>query len=159
MGNYDNYYRKMKSEEKSKRKNKVFLGGTCNKSTWRNKLIPLLECDYFNPVVEEWNDNCYENEVREKNESKFHLFLITPLIEGYLSIAEVVESTLYSKDVTTVFMFIENDIDEDGELHGFTEHQIKSLKKVGEIVENHGGIYVDSTNFQRLANLLNNYLK
>ena len=33
---------------------KVFLGGTCNESTWRNELIPLLEnagVEYFNPVV------------------------------------------------------------------------------------------------------------
>lgn len=30
---------------------KVFLGGTCNGSIWREKLIPLLKIDYFNPVV------------------------------------------------------------------------------------------------------------
>ena len=30
---------------------KVFLGGTCAESKWREKLIPLLQCDYFNPVV------------------------------------------------------------------------------------------------------------
>jgi len=33
--------------------NKVFLGGTCNESTWRDELIPMLEIDYFNPVVDE----------------------------------------------------------------------------------------------------------
>ena len=32
--------------------NKVFLGGTCNNSTWRDELIPQLKIDYFNPVVE-----------------------------------------------------------------------------------------------------------
>lgn len=35
------------------KKRKVFLGDTCNGSTWRNKLIPLLEIEYFNPVVED----------------------------------------------------------------------------------------------------------
>lgn len=30
---------------------KVFLGGTCNNSTWREELKPLLKIDYFDPVV------------------------------------------------------------------------------------------------------------
>ena len=41
--------------------NKVFLWGTCNESTWRDKLIPKLEninFGYFNPVVEDWTPEC-----------------------------------------------------------------------------------------------------
>lgn len=30
---------------------RVFLGGTCNESTWRDELIKKLKIDYFNPVV------------------------------------------------------------------------------------------------------------
>ena len=48
---------------------KVFLGGTCNESTWRNELIPLLEekgIEYYNPVVEDWNPECQEEEYRQK---------------------------------------------------------------------------------------------
>lgn len=30
---------------------KVFLGGTYNGSNWREKLIPNLKIDYFNPIV------------------------------------------------------------------------------------------------------------
>ena len=33
---------------------KVFLGGTCNESLWRDKLIKKLEIDYFNPIVKDW---------------------------------------------------------------------------------------------------------
>jgi hypothetical protein len=33
--------------------NKVFLGGTCAETTWRDDLIPKLQIDYFNPVVED----------------------------------------------------------------------------------------------------------
>ncbi len=33
---------------------KVFLGGTCNESTWRDRLIKLLKINYFNPVVKDW---------------------------------------------------------------------------------------------------------
>ncbi len=31
---------------------KVFLGGTVSDSKWRDYLIPKLEIEYFNPVVE-----------------------------------------------------------------------------------------------------------
>jgi hypothetical protein len=41
---------------------KVFLGGTCNESTWREKLIPMLKIDYFNPVVKDW-----KLEIKEKD--------------------------------------------------------------------------------------------
>lgn len=40
----------------------VFLGGTCNNSTWRDKLIPLLTVDYFNPIVNEWTKECLEKQ-------------------------------------------------------------------------------------------------
>jgi len=35
---------------------RVFLGGTCNNSKWRDVLIPRLKIDYFNPVVDDWNE-------------------------------------------------------------------------------------------------------
>ena len=33
---------------------KVFLGGTCAGSKWRDNIIPQLKCEYFNPVVDDW---------------------------------------------------------------------------------------------------------
>ena len=36
-----------------KKQRKVFLGGTCNESTWRDELIKKLKIDYFNPVVDD----------------------------------------------------------------------------------------------------------
>lgn len=39
----------------------VFLGGTCASGTnWREKLIPKLDIEYFNPVVDDWDDEAYE---------------------------------------------------------------------------------------------------
>lgn len=70
---------------------KIFLGGTVN-SNWRDKLIPLLELDYFNPIVEEWNEKARINEEKEKNESEYQLYVITPRQEGFYTIAELVES-------------------------------------------------------------------
>ena len=45
---------------------KVFLGGTCNESTWRDRLIEMLEIDYFNPVVDDWTEECYEEGLRRR---------------------------------------------------------------------------------------------
>ena len=45
---------------------KVFLGGTCAGSTWRDELIPQLKIDYFNPVVADWTPECRAEEIRQK---------------------------------------------------------------------------------------------
>ena len=45
---------------------KVFLGGTCNESIWRDELIEMLEIDYFNPVVDDWTEECYQEELRQR---------------------------------------------------------------------------------------------
>lgn len=42
---------------------KVFLGGTCNNSKWRDELIPNLTVDYFNPVVDDWTPEAAKKEV------------------------------------------------------------------------------------------------
>ena len=36
--------------------NRIFLGGTCAETTWRDELIEQLEVDYFNPVVKNWTE-------------------------------------------------------------------------------------------------------
>lgn len=35
---------------------KVFLGGTVNGSKWRDVMKEKLIIDYFDPVVDDWND-------------------------------------------------------------------------------------------------------
>lgn len=57
---------------------KIFLGGTCNGSQWREALIPLLTIDYFNPVVEDWTLECQEREIRERESADLVLYTITP---------------------------------------------------------------------------------
>ena len=57
---------------------KVFLGGTCNNSTWRDKLIQQLEIDYFNPVVSDWTEEAYKRELKERETCDFVLYVITP---------------------------------------------------------------------------------
>ena len=131
--------------------NTVFLGGTCNESTWRDALIPKLEninFDYFNPVVKDWTPECQAVEIYEKeNKCNVHLYVITNKMKGVFSIAEVVES-VFNKDKKTIFCVLDGF---DGE---FQDFQTKSLKAVGEMVERNGGNYV--TSLDEVIEILNN---
>lgn len=68
---------------------KVFLGGTCNESEWRNYLIKLLTIDYFNPVVDDWTEECMAEERKQREICDYCLYTITPKMTGVYSIAEV----------------------------------------------------------------------
>jgi hypothetical protein len=78
--------------------NRIFLGGTCAKTTWRDELIEKMsrgnyEAEWFNPVVKNWTSECQENEENEKNNKcNVHLYVITPEMIGVYSIAEIVNS-------------------------------------------------------------------
>ena len=88
-----------------KNKNKVFLGGTCNESTWRNDLIKLLKIDYFNPVVDDWNEEAYQEELRQREICDFCLYVITPKMTGVYSIAEVVDDS-NKRPEKTIFCYL-----------------------------------------------------
>lgn len=75
---------------------KIFLGGTCANSTWRDELIPELDklgYSYFNPIVPDWTPECQEIEKKEKDENcDCHLYILTPEMKGVFSIAEIIDS-------------------------------------------------------------------
>lgn len=133
---------------------KVFLGGTvtgCNPLYgWRGKLIPLLKINYFNPVVRGWNKQAIEEEYRQKNEvCAYQLYVITPEIRGYLSIAEIgTASALYKEKA--IFCVIDDTFENDKK---FTKLQLRSLDNVGELVVRNGGKYFK--NLQDVADYLN----
>ena len=115
---------------------KVFLGGTCNESTWRNELIPLLEkegTEYFNPVVDDWTPECQEEEYRQKEICDVHLYLITKKMKGVFSIAEAVASC---QDAGKLTLFVFANF--DGE---FDEGERRSLDAVGNLIVKLGGAY------------------
>ena len=126
---------------------KVFLGGTCNESTWRDDLIKELKIDYFNPVVPDWTEECYQQELRERASCDYCLYVITPKMTGVYSIAEVIDDS-NKRPEKTVFYFMRGD---DG--HWFDEGQIKSLVKVGRMVKGNGGHFF--TAYQHVAEFLN----
>ena len=126
---------------------KVFLGGTCAESEWREKLIPLLKCDYFNPVVEDWTPECQENEEREKKICDYHLYVITPKMQGVYSIAEAVND---SKNVLRICIFCVTKEEDDRD---WTKSELKSLDATAKLIERNGGVVLNS--LEDVANFLN----
>lgn len=117
---------------------RVFLGGTCNNSDWRDKLIPKLKIDFFNPVVPNWTEEAYKEELKQREQCDFCLYVITPKMKGVYSIAEVVDDS-NKRPEKVVFHVIPNEGD-----NGFDKEQQKSLDKVGVMVEENGGTYIKS---------------
>ena len=113
--------------------NKVFLGGTCNGSPWRDAFVDSLQVDWFNPVVDDWNDEAYQRELHERENDAVVLYGITPMAEGFYSVAEVVDDS-NKRPERTVLLIKETDGDKT-----FSAHHMKSLKTVAKMVEANGG--------------------
>ena len=125
---------------------KVFLGGTCAKTTWRDDLIKAIQVDYFNPVVVDWTADCQVIEITEKDHHcDVHLYVITSAMEGVFSIAEVVDSVHTLGKVTILHVMP----------GGFEEGQLKSLKAVVNMVKANGGIAYIDTELERTARVIN----
>jgi len=120
---------------------KVFLGGTCNESTWRNRMIVHLGEEglgFFNPVVDDWNEDAQECELREREECDLCLYTITPKMTGVYSIAEVIDDS-NKRPEKTFLVILRSDGDER-----FTEAQWKSLGQVAKMVIRNGGYSFDN---------------
>lgn len=117
---------------------KVFLGGTCNGSQWRRYAEENLIMPYFNPVVEEWDDTAMEREEHEKNTSLYHLYVLTPLMEGCFSVAELINDC-NTPGVFTYFSYLEED-----KGVAFSRHQLKAMKAIADMVQKIGGYYYPS---------------
>ena len=128
---------------------KVFLGGTCNGSMWREELIPLLNMDYFNPVVKDWTPECQAEELKQREECDFCLYVITPRMTGVYSIAEAVDDSNKRPD-KTLFCFVD-----DNGFDLFTNGSTKSLMAVGEMIRRNGGLWCKD--LESVANALNTF--
>ncbi len=120
------------SELTTPKKKKVFLGGTCNESTWRDDLIKLLDIDYFNPVVDDWTEECYQEELKQRKISDFVLYVITPKMTGVYSIAEATDDSC-KRPNKTIFCVLSTDEDKS-----FDKGQLKSLEAVSKLVASNG---------------------
>lgn len=145
---------------------KVFLGGTCNESDWRDRLIPMLKINYFNPVVDDWDEKAYQRELKEREECDFCLYTITPRMTGVYSIAEVVDDS-NKRPKKTIFCVLPYDSSdykikkENGKTikkysEFFNTSQLKSLGRVGDMVERNGGKVFGS--LEQVASYLNSQI-
>lgn len=125
---------------------KIFLGGTCANSNWRDILIPMLSIDYFNPVVENWTLEDQKEEIRQRSICDYCLYTITSEMMGVYSIAEVVDDSNKQPE-KTIFCLLKE---------GFSSSQLKSLEQVGKMVVQNGGEYF--TSLEQVAKYVN-YIK
>jgi hypothetical protein len=128
---------------------KVFLGGTCNGSTWRERLIKNLKVNYFQPQSDNWTPEMMQEEIKQRAECDFCLYVITPKMTGFYSIAEVVDDS-NKRPEKTIFSFIHED-----EGQTFSEHQLKSLEQTGKMIKENGAQFF--TTLEEIADYLNNH--
>ena len=120
---------------------KVFLGGTCNGSKWRKEIIPQLadvDIDWFDPVVDDWTEDCMAEEIKQRKTCGFVLYTITPKMTGVYSIAEVVDDSNKQPEKTILVILKEDEND------WFNTGQLKSLQSVANMVIRNGGIAFSS---------------
>ena len=132
----------------------MFLGGTCNQSNWRDKLIPLLAIDYFNPVVKDWTPECQANELYQRKICDWVLYVITPRMIGCYSIAEAVDDS-NKRPGNVVFAVLTK----EGSVT-FDEWAMRSFNAVADMIARNGGVCFLSTGnddetLQRIADFIN----
>jgi len=111
---------------------KVFLGGTVNGSEWRTGVKEKLNINYFDPVVEDWTDAAYERELTERRYCDYLLYVVTPRMTGFYSVAEVTDDSFRRPD-KTIFCYLKED---GGE--AFSEQQIAEMERLGATVVENG---------------------
>lgn len=107
----------------------------------------MLNIDYFNPVVDDWTEDCIKKELEERENCDFCLYTITPKMTGVYSIAEVVDDS-NKRPNRTILVILKDD-----EKNKFDEGQWKSLGAVARMIKKNGSQVFDT--LKSAANYLN----
>ncbi len=105
----------------------IFLGGTCNGSTWRDELIPMLDeskISSFNPVVEHWDEKAQMEEDYHKANDDITLYTLTPEMTGVYSVFEVAMDSC-KRPGRVICCILE---ERDGKV--FEKHILKNMIKI-----------------------------
>lgn len=88
---------------------KYFLGGTCANSTWRDEWIEKNngKLNFFNPVVDVWDESAQATEDKEKALCGIHLYGLTAEQQGAYSFFEIAYSLYNNKDVVLLILGID----------------------------------------------------
>ncbi len=133
---------------------KVFLGGTCASSTWREELQSKLDperIETFNPVVPNWTSECQAEEDYHRATDDICLYVITPEGEGFYSFVEVTDDSNKRPGSTVLCILTEA----NGKK--FEGHMLKCALKTAKLIAKNG-VYV-TDNLDELAAYLNQYKK
>lgn len=128
---------------------KVFLGGTCNGSAWRDDFIKYLRINYFRPDSDHWTPEMMEDERQQRAECDFCLYVITPKMTGVYAIAEVVDDS-NKRPAKTIFSYLLSD-----EEIKFSDDQLKSLEQTGRMVKENGAKFFKT--LSEVSDYLNNH--
>lgn len=135
---------------------RIFLGGTCNGSRWRDHLTQMLDSyDWFNPVVKDWTPECQQEELRQRELAEYVVYTITPRMMGVYSIAEVVDDS-NKRPERTILCILQHDEDDDGRTAYLSGPLTKSLEATADLVKRNGGRVFRT--LDDLANYLNEEL-
>lgn len=122
---------------------KVFLGGTCSGYKWRNDLIPLLKCEYYNPIVKNWSEEDRLREVYERESADYVLYVITSGMQGVYSIAEIIDDSNKCPEKTIVCVLYD----------GINRKMSHSLNAVVRLAKSNGATICNS--IDEIAQYLN----
>lgn len=122
---------------------KVFLGGTCSGYKWRDDLIPMLNCDYYNPIVKNWSEEDRLREVHERETADYVLYVITSGMKGVYSIAEIIDDSNKRPEKTIVCVLYDN----------IDEQMSKSLSATLNLAKSNGTTVLNS--LEDIASFLN----
>lgn len=122
---------------------KVFLGGTCSGYKWRDDLIPMLNCDYYNPIVKNWSEEDRLREVHERETADYVLYVITSGMKGVYSIAEIIDDSNKRPEKTIVCVLHDN----------IDEQMSKSLSATLNLAKSNGATVLNS--LEEIASFLN----
>lgn len=131
---------------------KVFLGGTCASSTWREELQKKLNperVETFNPVVPDWTPECQALEDYHRETDDICLYVITPEGEGFYSFVEVTDDSNKRPERTALCLL------KEANGKKFEGHTLKCALKTMKLVAKNG-VFV-AENLDQLAVFLNEY--
>ena len=131
--------------------NRVYLGGTWsgnwNANHWRKHFIPMLNIDYFDPIVRNWTPECMAEEVRQRESCDFCLCVLTPMMTGHYATAEVTDDS-NKRPGKTILVVLRED-----EGKSFTDSQWKSFNALRKLIELNGAAVFES--LEDVAEFLN----
>ena len=112
-------------------KYQVFLGGSCNPTTWRfDHSIPAMEAadiTYYNPQVDDWSPKLVELEQQAKDSSDWLFFVIDNQTRGIASMVELAFLAGSGREMLVVMM----DFDDKSVVNGvpLSQREVRDLNR------------------------------